>query len=383
MTTLLLLVRRSLRQHALSTTVTMLNIALACGLVMAVFSIRAQSEQAFTADRLGFDAVLGARGNKLQLVLNAVFHLEVSPGNLPWSTYEAIKANPNVELAIPYALGDNYYGFRLVGTTNELFDALRFEDGGQFETEAGGRFFDVRRREAVVGSFAARKTGLKVGSTVKPFHGLSFNPKEQHGEEYTVVGILKPTNSPADRVIWIPLEGVYRMAGHVLRGSDKEYIPEAGTAIPDADKEVSAVMLKFTSPQAGFALDYTINRQGKVATLAFPIGTIMAELFDKIGWMTKVVTLIAYLVLAVAAGSITASIYNTMNERRRDFAILRALGARRRTVFTAIVLEAGTISFLGGIVGYLVYAGILEPGRGGCSARRPAFCWTCSLPIRP
>src|SRR5204863_5873336 len=119
------------------------------------------------------------------------------------------------------------------------------------------------------------------------------------------------------------------------------------------------VMLKFKTPGSGFAFDQTVNKQGKAATIAWPIGTVMAELFDKIGWVNKILGLVAYLVVVVAAGSILASIYNTMNERRREFAILRALGARRATIFSTIVLEAATITALGVLAGFAVYAGIL------------------------
>jgi putative ABC transport system permease protein len=144
----------------------------------------------------------------------------------------------------------------------------------------------------------------------------------------------------------------------VLRGTGQIYRPEEGKEIPEESKEVSAVMLKFKNAQTGFILDQQINRQGKVATLAWPIAKVMAELFDRIGWVNRILTMVAYLVVVVAAGSILASIYNTMNERRREFAILRALGARRGTVFSTIVLEATTITFLGALVGYLVYAAI-------------------------
>src|SRR4029077_427722 len=136
------------------------------------------------------------------------------------------------------------------------------------------------------------------------------------------------------------------------------YRPEGGVEIPEDAKEVSAVMLKFKSAQLGFILDQQINRQGKDATLAWPIGKVMAELFDRIGWVSRILTMVAYLVVVVAGGSILASIYNTMNERRREFAILRALGARRGTVFSTIVLESTTITFLGALVGYLVYGAI-------------------------
>ncbi len=352
------IVQRSLRQHALSTLITTCSIALGTGLVMAVIAIRAQSVSAFTGGPTGFDAVLGARGSPLQLVLNTVFHLETSPGNIPWTMYQAMKDDPRVELAIPYALGDNYYGFRIVGTEIELFTEFEYRKGVRFRTHGDGRFFDPDRQEAVLGSYAAQKLNLKAGDTFQPYHGLVFDESMRHDEQYVVVGVLEATNSPSDRVIWIPIEGVYRLEGHVLRGGGDEYVAKPGREIPDAHKEVSAVMLKFRNPQIGFMMDAMINKQGKVATLAWPIGAVMAGLFDKIGWMNQILALVSYLVVLVAAGSILASIYNSINERRREFAILRSLGARRKTVFAVIVLEAASIAALGVIAGFLVYAAI-------------------------
>lgn len=349
------IVRKSLRQHLISTTVTALAIALAAGLVMSVFAIQRQIYNAFSGGDIGFDAVLGARGSQLQLVLNTVFHLETSPGNIPYSLYREIAANPQVELAIPYAVGDNYEGFRIVGTTDELFTRLEYRRGQKFKTQPGGRFFDPKANEAVIGSIAAKETGLKIGDVFQPYHGLVFDEKKKHDDDYTVVGILESTNSPSDRVVWIPLDGIYRMSGHVLRGTGETYKPEAGQTVPDEAKEVSAVMLKFKSPQAGMNLDQLINRQGTAATLAFPIGRTMSELFDKLGWVNRVLELVAYLVVVVAAFSILASIYNSINERRREFAILRALGARRPTVFAVILLEAVAIAVIGTLAGYVVF----------------------------
>jgi len=142
-------------------------------------------------------------------------------------------------------------------------------------------------------------------------------------------------------VIWIPLEGLQRMGGHN----------------PDAATEVSAVLVKLKSgsAMAGFQMDMMYNKQGNRLTFAWPIGTVMAGLFDKIAWFDRVLTLVAWLVALVAAGSILASIYNSMNERRRELAIMRALGARRMTVFSAIVLESATISALGVAAGFLIY----------------------------
>ncbi|HEY5038852.1 MAG TPA: FtsX-like permease family protein [bacterium] len=355
MNTLLFLAAHSLRRHAMSTVVTAVSAALAVGLTLAVFGLAAQTRAAFMGGAGGFDAVLGARGSQLQLVLNAVFHLETSPGNIPWSLYQTIKADPRVSEAVPYAVGDNYFGYRIVGTTLSVRDELRNSSGKPLELGTGGKWFDEGNREAVVGSVVAQQCGLNVGGTFRPYHGLAFNPNLQHEEVYQVVGILKPSNTPIDRVIFIPLEGLYRMKGHVLRGTGKDYIPKAYQPIPDHDKELSAVLLKLKDPQAGFNLDYTINKQGKVATLAWPIGRVMADLFNRLGWMSRVLALVAYLVMVVAACSILAALHNTMRERRREFAILRALGARRRTVFASVVTEAAAIAGLGALGGYVVY----------------------------
>jgi putative ABC transport system permease protein len=353
---LLLIVRRSLAQHALSTAITALSIALAAGLSMSVYCISDQTYDAFTGGPVGFDAVLGGRSSPLQLVLNTVFHLESSPGNVPWATYTSLRKDPRVTLAVPYAVGDSYEGFRVVGTIDELFTKFEYLEGRKLTPGAGGRIFDPRQREAVIGSTVSLKTGLKVGDRFHPSHGVVEAPGESHKEEYVVVGVTEPTNSPSDRVCWIPIESFFHTEGHALRGTGKEFQAKEGEEIPDANKEVSAVMLKLRGPKAGYSLDEEINREGKTATLAWPIGRTMAELFDKLGWMNRILGLVAGLVAVVAAGSILASLYNTMNERRREFAILRALGARRGTLFSAILLESTAIALIGTLLGYVVYA---------------------------
>ncbi len=343
--TLWLIVFRSLRQHALSTIVTALSIALAGGLLMSVWVVKEQSQAIFTGVNGGFDAILGARGSKLQLVLNAIFHLEASPGNLAWSDYEDIKNNPSVANAIPIAVGDNYLGYRLVGTVSELFTNVEYAPGKHYSVKPGGAFFDPERREAVVGSFVAQKLHLKPGDTFHPFHGLIFDEKNQHSETYVVVGVMEPSNTPADRVIWIPLAGIQTMSGH-----DPKYATD-----------VSAVLVKLRGGSAatGFRMDQLYNKQGNRLTFAWPIGQVMADLFNKIGWFDRVLGLVSYLVALVATASILASIYNSMNERRREIAILRALGARRRTIFGAILLEAASISALGMIVAFGFYVAIM------------------------
>lgn len=337
------IVLKSLRQHALSTTVTALSLALACGLLMSVWAVKNQAQATFTGMTGGFDAVLGARGSKLQLILNAVFHLEESPGNLAWQDYLDAQKNPNVAVALPIAMGDNYRGYRLVGTMTNLFTQVEPAPGRRYTVAPGGRVFEMGYTEAVVGSVVARRLALKVGDHFHPYHGLLFNEEKEHAEDYVVVGILKPSNTPADRVIWIPLEGIQNMKGH-----------SAQTAT-----DISAVLLKLRSPVAGQTLGQHYNKKDGRLTFAWPIAQITAQLFDKIAWFDRVLELVAWLVALVAIGSILASIYNSMNERRREIAILRALGAHRRTIFGVVVLEAASISWLGIVIGFGCYAVIM------------------------
>ncbi len=343
--TFLLLIYRSLRQHLLSTVVTAGSIALATGLLLTVWVVKTQSQELFAQTNSGFDAVLGARGSPLQLVLNSIFHLEASPGNVSAEDLQFITRHPLVKTAIPIAVGDNFKGWRIVGTVPELFQNIEYVPGKKYAL-AEGRLFEGTAKEAVVGSYAAAVLGVKLGDTFHPYHGLDLvaNP-DVHPDIFTVTGVLAPTNTPVDRVIWIPLAGIQTMAGHD----------------PKHATEVSAVLLQLRSPMAGIILDQTYNKQGNRLTLAWPIGSIIASLFGKIGWFDQVLTLVAWLVALVAAASVLASIYNSMSARQRDIAILRALGARRRFVFGAIVAEAGVIGLLGALAGLLVY-GVLVTG---------------------
>src|SRR3954471_4413753 len=340
--TLPLIIYRSLRQHALSTLVTAAGIALACGLLMCVWMVKTQSQSAFTQTTTGFDAVLGARGSKLQLVLNAIFHLEASPGNLAAADYEGVRRMPMIKTAIPIAVGDNLRGYRLVGTVPELFTNVEYAPGKKYTLVPGGKIFVAGQKQAVAGSFAAERLGLKVGDKFHSYHGLAFDPKAEHADDFTVVGILQPTNTPVDRVIWVPLAGLQAMSGH-----DAKFATD-----------VSAVLIQLRAPSAGFMLDTMINKQGNKMTFAYPVGAIIAELFGKIAWFDQVLTLVAYLVALVAAGSVLASIYNSMSARQRDLAILRALGARRHTIFGAVVAEAACIGALGAVVGFAIYFGL-------------------------
>lgn len=355
-----MIVLRSLRLHKLSTAVTAVAIALSAGLAMAVFSISMQSSTAFGGGRGGWDAVLGAKGSATQLVLNTIYHLETSPGNIPWSMYQEIREHPTVTLAVPYAVGDNYRGYRIVGTTTELFSEFEYAEGKKYELTPN-QVFDPMRGEAVLGATVARELGIGRGDVFQPTHGVIDSASaEVHDVDYHVVSVMEPTNTPADKVIWIPIEGVFRMPGHSFFDEEGNELEAGwGVEIPDKYKEVSAVMLQVRPGAGAFTLMNQINRQGDVATFVWPVAAIMAKLLQDLGWVNRILEAVAYLIVLVAGGGLLAALYNTMNERRREFAILRALGASRRTVFTVIVAESATVAAIGAVLGFGVYFGIL------------------------
>ncbi|MDB2576366.1 ABC transporter permease [bacterium] len=352
-----LIVSRSLREHRLSTSITVGAGALASGLVMAVFAIHGATSDAFSGSSSDYDAILGAPGGQGQLVLNSLFHLDASQGNLPWSMYEAIAADPGVERAVPYALGDNFRGFRIIGTTLGAFVGR--------DPLPPGEWFDPKKRQAVVGAAVARETGLVRGSVFQPSHGLTYDAADprRHATPFVVTAVMAPTGTPDDRAIFIPIEGIFRMDGHELRGSGEAVEAEAfhELEIPDEHKEVSAVLLRFRRGgiNPGLRLNHKINVAGDRATLAWPIAQVLADLYRKLFWAIEVLRIVALMVVVVAGGALLASLYNTMNERRRELAILRSLGASRATVFSVIVGEAAVISLLGALLGFLVERAIL------------------------
>ena len=212
----------------------------------------------------GFNAVLGARGSKIQLVLNSFLHVDSSPGNLSWEQYETVRDSRGVSEAYPIAVGDNYRGYRLVGSLSEMFEKHEWQEGKKYDVLSGGRLFEDDAKEALVGAFVASKLGLKVGDKFHPYHGLTFMEEAKHKDLYVVVGILEATGTPSDKVIWIPINGIQLMDGHN----------------PKTATDVSTVLLNLKG-SAGFMLDMKYNKQGNVATLAWPVENVMEGFFQR------------------------------------------------------------------------------------------------------
>ncbi len=331
---------KGFRQHMFGSLVAAFSIALAGGLLLGTLKIQKQTKASFNNASGGFDAVLGARGSKLQLVLNALFHLDSSPGNLSWEQYELIKNTPGVKEAYPIAVGDNYLGYRLVGTDPQLFYRHEWKKGEKYKLQSG-RVFSEMAKEALVGSFVAERLKLKIGDRFQPYHGLNFKEDAQHQDVYVVVGLLEATGTPSDKVIWVPIKGIQLMEGH-----DAEMA-----------KSVSAVLLSLRGA-TGFNLEIKYNRQGNQATFAWPVAATLASFFEKMNWFRKVLEVISYVIAVVGILMVSSTMRSSINERKRDFAILRSLGSSRMVVTGVILGHTFIISLLGAVSSIGIMQGI-------------------------
>jgi putative ABC transport system permease protein len=351
--TLWAIVRKNIAQRALSSTLTAASIALGVAVVVAVLALKEEGREGFRQGAFGYDLVVGVKGSPLQLVLSTVYHLDAPPENIPYALYERLKADRRVRLAVPLALGDFHEGHRLVGTSDVLFRDFEVQAGRKFELAEGRIFrFDEEKLKHVLGAppdhdpageggvfeavIGSRVAGLRPGSTFAARHG--GDEGDAHEEKWTVVGVLKPTGTANDRAIFINLESFYHIKTHVAEEVNRG--------------KISAVLLQTRGPRAAKDLAWELGK-GAEAMGVVPAEEV-ARLFQIIGKVDVLLLAVSALVILVAAVSILVSIYNSMAERRRAIAIMRALGARRTTVLSIVILEAASLCLLGGLAGLVL-----------------------------
>ncbi len=328
---------RNLKIHWISSIISIHSIALSTTLLFTVWLLIQQTEKSIRQNNGGFDAVLGARGSQLQLVLNSLFHMDSSPGTITMLDYQQIKSHPAVKSAIPIAVGDNFKGFRIVGTNQDYMTLHEYKKGRKFEIE--GRVFGKKEKEAVIGLFVAQTLNLKIGDVFHPYHGLQYQESAKHQEQYRVVGILKKTGTPVDRVLWIPLHGVQNMEGH-----SEEFA-----------QSLSAVLLKLKG-KAGFMLQMMYNKQGNKLTFVWPTALVIRNFFAKTEWATLALKIVGVLVAFIATLSNFAILFNSIRERRKELAIFRIIGANKKTLLFSVLVEGFIISAIALLLSFSLYA---------------------------
>ena len=330
----------------LTTGLTILSVALGVGLISAVLTLRDETQRRFEEEGQAFDVVIGSKGNPLQLVLSTVYFLDAPTGNIDMEVFESLKAHEDVVAAFPVGMGDSYQGFRIVGVTRDLMDFAWGERKPYALSE--GRYFDAPF-EAVIGVNVAENTGLKPGDTFTGTHGFISSPSAEAHEDhpYTVVGIMERSGSPNDRAIFCDLQSVWDAHDHGDVDHDHEH------AEGHEEKEITAALIKLASPALRFEFKELVNRK-YTAMAAIPIQEIQ-KLYEQLLGTAKLVLLaIGYLVVAISALSILIGLYMAILQRRRDLAIMRALGATRGEIFGAVIIEAFWVTLLGIIAGWFL-----------------------------
>jgi putative ABC transport system permease protein len=352
-----------LKRRPLSTALTALYVALGAALALVVAQGHAATQTSFRDAARGFDLVLAPKnGSGLQAVLATMFFVDEPAGTVPWSVYEQVKADTRVRAVVPYAMGDMFRGHRVVGTTRAHFEALT--DGTKRPLGEGvtGRIFEEQSFEAVVGSLAARTGGLGLGAEIQVTHGTQEGGLA-HAERWNVVGVLRPTGTPQDRAVFIPLETFYDIEGHGGGGAEPPAAGgdggEAHEAQEKASRRLSAVGVRLGAPHLRLAA-YAQWRDGLPdAQPVLPTDEILRLLDQVVAPLVRVFRAGVGLMLLVGGLGILVGLYNTLQGRRREIAILRALGARPRHVFALIVLEAVLLCLLGGLLGLVLGHGAL------------------------
>ena len=326
-----------LRARPLNTVLSLVLLSLGVATIVLLLLVVSQLEERMHRDARGIDLVVGAKGSPMQLILSGIYHVDAPTGNIPLSSVEMLSSNRMVKRAIPLALGDSWKGYRIVGAPR----AYPEHYGATLES---GRLHD-KAMEAVLGAEVAARTGVAVGGTFTGVHGIGAEGGAEHADApYTVVGILNRTNSVLDRLVLTSIESVWQVHEEHQGPED-----EADRQALEEAREVTALLVQYASPLAVATLPRQINAQSELQAASPAYET--ARLFRIVGVGLEALRAFA-LVLIVAAGlSVFIALYNALEERRYDLAVMRTLGASRAKLFGLLMTEGVVLSLFGAMLG--------------------------------
>lgn len=340
---------------------TVCAIALSVSLLVGVEKVRISARAGFSGTISGTDLVMGARSGGVQLLLYAVFRIGEAPNNVTWETYADIAARPELRWIIPLSLGDSHRGYRVVGTTPAYFEHFRYRDDQPLHFAQGMGFNDLF--DAVIGSDVAAALGYAVGSEITLSHGTGSVGFAEHDDlPFTVTGILAPTGTPIDKSIHVSLEAIEAIHVDWQSGA----IPTGARTPADelrrmdlTPRAITAALIGLNSPIDTFTLQRAINQYPGEALSAVLPGMALLELWSVMAIAETGLRVVTVLVVATALLGMLATILAMLNERRREMAILRAVGARPRHIFGLLVAEAFVMGTLGALLGMGLAYGVI------------------------
>lgn len=349
--TFLSLAWRSLANRRTTAVLTIFTVALSVMLFLGVDKIRRGAEASFRNTVSGTDVIVGARTGSVNLLLYSVFRIGEPTSNVSWESYERFADDPRVDWTIPLSLGDSHKGFRVLGTTGAYFEHFRY-GGDNALTLRSGTAFDAPM-DAVVGAAVARDLGYEVGDEIVISHGIvSAGFADHQDDPFTIVGVLAPTGTPVDRTVHVTLEGldaVHGIGGTAPHdGKDHDTDEDAHGHEPT---QITAFLVGMRSRVMALAYRRDVNTYEDEALTGILPGLAIQQLWSVVGAAQLALTVTAGFVVAAGLLGLLTAILTSLNERRREVAVLRAAGASRGTIFSLLVTESTLIATLGAALG--------------------------------
>lgn len=329
----------------LSTGLNILLLGLGLAIITVLILIQDQFENKMTKDAEGIDLVVGAKGSPLQLILSSVYHIDFPTGNIDLKDAMALSKNRLVKNIIPLGLGDNYQGYRIVGTNHDYLDlyAAKFSHGKAWE----------KPFEVVLGHEVADKIGLKTGDTFIGSHGIGSSSHEHDAHPYVITGVLAPMGNVLDKLILTSIESVwYTHDEEHDHATHEAPVAKKGFPVTDQEREVTSLLIQYRNPIAAVQLPRFINSKSalQAASPSFEI----SRLFELLGIGVKLIQGLAIVIIVIAGLGIFIALFNSLKERKYDLAVMRTLGASSWQLFLHIVLEGVILTILGAVVGIAI-----------------------------
>lgn len=349
---------QSLFNRRFTSFLTVCSIALSCALLLAVERTKRATEEGFTQAVSQTDLIVGARSGPITLILYTVFNMGSATNNISWETYEELKNHESVEWTIPYSLGDGHRGFRVVGTDENFYNHYRFRGDQKVELATGQPALDIW--DVVLGSDVADKLGYKVGDPVVIAHGVTRGEGIQMHDDkpFKVTGIMKPTGTALDQSLYISLygmEGIHMDWSNGAAPTKDNIIPQDQIKKENIKiGQITSFFLRTKSRIQTLRLQRYINEYKDEPLLAIIPGATLADLWRGLSNIESVLKAISWMVIAVGLIAMLISLLTGLNERRREMAILRALGAGPGKITALLVFESSLLTFCGIILGVVV-----------------------------
>ncbi|MEW9799274.1 ABC transporter permease [Alteromonas sp. CYL-A6] len=363
---ILSLATASLRHRRASVVLTLISVIISVSLLVSVEFIRGQIKDSFTRTVSGVDLIVGAPTGQLNLLLYSVFRIGNPTQAIDWQDVAWLKENPSVDWLVPIALGDAHKGFRVVGTNNTYFSHFKYADKRALAFRQGGHF--TSDRAAVIGADVAAELGYQTGDSLIISHGLGEVSFSHHDEApFTITGILDATGTPVDKAVYVTLHGLESIHGQpattnlrrlsrpdVKSETETHHHEDAHTLSDAVPGKVSAVMVGLKNRVTALQLQYQINQSKAAPLLAILPGVALAQLWEMMGNIEKLLLGISVLILLASLVGLTTMLLASMRERRQEIAVLRAIGAGPAAVLWLIQLEALLISGLACAISVLI-----------------------------